>query len=83
VLALLVDNGSVARLKDDILLHRDTIREAIEIITRAVQEKGPIEAAQFRDLVGTTRKYVIPLLEHLDALGVTQRVENKRILKKR
>jgi selenocysteine-specific elongation factor len=83
VLGLLVDNGSVARLKDDILLHRNTIKEAIEIITRAVQEKGPIEAAQFRDLVGTTRKYVIPLLEHLDALGVTQRVENKRILKKR
>jgi selenocysteine-specific elongation factor len=83
VLGLLVDNGSVSRLKEDILLHRDTIKEAIDIITRTIQEKGPIEAAQFRDLVGTTRKYIIPLLEHLDALGVTQRVENKRILKKR
>jgi len=83
VLGLLVDNGSVARLKDDILLHRDTIREAADLITRAIQEKGSIEAAQFRDLVGTTRKYVIPLLEHLDAVGVTQRVENKRILKKK
>ncbi len=83
VLALLVDNGSVARLKDDILFHRETVREAVEIITRAIQERGPIEAAQFRDLVGTTRKYVIPLLEHLDAAGITQRVENKRILRKK
>jgi selenocysteine-specific elongation factor len=83
VLGLLVDNGSVARLKDDVLLHRDSVKEAAEIITRAIQEKGAIEAAQFRDLVGTTRKYVIPLLEHLDDLGVTQRVENKRVLRKK
>ncbi len=83
VLALLVDNGTVARLKDDVLLHRDSVKEAAEIIARAIQEKGPIEAAQFRDLVGTTRKYVIPLLEHLDNLGITQRVENKRVLRKK
>jgi selenocysteine-specific elongation factor len=82
VLALLVDNGSVAALKDGVLLHRDTVKEAIEIVTQAIREKGPIEAAQFRDLVGTSRKYVIPLLEHLDDLGVTQRVENKRVLRK-
>jgi hypothetical protein len=41
------------------------------------------ETPAFRDLVGTTRKYVIPLLEHLDDQGITQRVENKRILRKR
>jgi selenocysteine-specific elongation factor len=83
VLGMLVDNGSVARLKDDVLLHRDSVKEAADLITRAIQEKGAIEAAQFRDLVGTTRKYVIPLLEHLDAIGVTQRVENRRVLRKR
>lgn len=82
VLGLLVDNGSVAALKDGVLLHRETVKEAIEIVTNAIREKGAIEAAQFRDLVGTTRKYVIPLLEHLDDLGVTQRVDNKRVLRK-
>ena len=83
VLGMLVDGGTIARLKDDVLLHRDSVKEAVEIITKAIQEKGPIEAAGFRDLVGTSRKYVIPLLEHLDDLGVTQRVENKRILRKK
>ena len=42
-----------------------------------------LPTAAFRDLVGTSRKYVIPLLDHLDDLGVTQRVENKRILRKK
>jgi selenocysteine-specific elongation factor len=83
VLGMLVDGGTIVRLKDDVLLHRDSVKEAAEIITKAIQEKGPIEAATFRDLVGTTRKYVIPLLEHLDDLGVTQRVENKRVLRKK
>jgi selenocysteine-specific elongation factor len=83
VLGLLVDNGSIVRLKDDVLFHREAVREAAEIIARAIEERGPIEAAQFRDLVGTTRKYVIPLLEHLDEIGVTQRVENRRILRKK
>jgi selenocysteine-specific elongation factor len=83
VLGMLVDGGTIARLKDDVLLHRDSVKEAAEIITKAIQEKGPIEAAAFRDLVGTSRKYVIPLLEHLDDLGITQRVENKRILRKK
>ncbi len=83
MLGYLVDGGSIARLKDDILLHRDSVREAAEIIAQAIREKGPIEASHFRDLVGTSRKYVIPLLEHLDAIGVTQRVENKRILRKK
>ena len=80
-LGFLVDNGTIVRLKDDVLFHRDTVKEAGEIITREIQEKGPIEAARFRDLVGTTRKYVIPLLEHLDSIGVTKRVENKRVLR--
>jgi selenocysteine-specific elongation factor len=83
VLGDAVDGGTIVRLKDDVLLHRDSVKEAAEIITKAIQEKGPIEAAAFRDLVGTSRKYVIPLLEHLDDLGITQRVENKRILRKK
>lgn len=83
VLGLLVDGGTIARLKDDVLFHRDTVKEAAALVSKAIEDKGPIEAAQVRDLVGTSRKYVIPLLEHLDDLGVTQRVENKRVLRKK
>ena len=30
-------------------------------------------------MFGTTRKYAIPFLEHLDSLGVTQRVGDSRV----
>jgi selenocysteine-specific elongation factor len=83
VLGLLVDKGAVIALKDGVLFHRDTIEEAKRIIGQAIRERGAIEAAQVRDLIGTTRKYVIPLLEHLDDAGFTVRVENKRVLKQK
>jgi selenocysteine-specific elongation factor len=75
-----VDNGTVVKLKDEVLFHRDTIEEAKRIVAEAIRARGPIEAAQVRDLTGTTRKYVIPLLEHLDDVGFTRRVENRRVL---
>ena len=83
VLKLLAEQGAVASLKDGVFMHRDTIEEAREIVTQAIQEHGPIEAARVRDLVGTTRKYVIPLLEHLDQLGITVRKGNARILRQK
>lgn len=82
VLGLLVDRGAVARLKDDVLMHRETVEEAKKLVGDAIRKSGAIEAAQMRDVLGTSRKYIIPLLEHLDDVGFTQRVENKRVLRK-
>jgi len=81
VLGLLVDKGAVVALKDGVYFHKETIEEAKRVIGEAIRARGAIEAAQVRDLIGTTRKYVIPLLEHLDDVGFTQRVENRRVLK--
>ena len=81
VLKILVDHGSIVSLKDGGLMHRDTIEEAMTIVKQVIEEQGQIEAAQFRDKVGTTRKYVIPLLEHLDDIKFTQRQGNARVLR--
>jgi selenocysteine-specific elongation factor len=37
----------------------------------------------FRDLTSLSRKYAIPLLEHLDKERVTVRVGDKRLARKR
>ena len=37
-------------------------------------------ASEFRDLIGSTRKYAVPLLEWLDQARVTRRVGDERIL---
>ncbi|MGH2719796.1 MAG: SelB C-terminal domain-containing protein, partial [Actinomycetota bacterium] len=42
--------------------------------------QGPFTVAQFRDAVGASRKYVVPLLEYLDRMGVTRRQGDLRVL---
>ncbi|HZY98378.1 MAG TPA: selenocysteine-specific translation elongation factor [Candidatus Baltobacteraceae bacterium] len=44
---------------------------------------GKMTASEFRDLLGTSRKYALPLLEWLDARGITLRSGDYRMLRKR
>jgi len=45
--------------------------------------EGDITVASVRDATGSSRKYVLPLLEMLDSMGVTRRVQEKRIMRKK
>ena len=81
LIKLMIQTGEVVKVKDDILLHRDAIAEAKDVVGRICAEKGEITPGDIRDVLKTTRKYAIPLLEHLDALGFTVRAGDKRTLK--
>ena len=46
-------------------------------------QAGPgATVAEIRDLLGTTRKYAVPLCEYLDRVGVTRREGDLRYLAK-
>lgn len=76
----LIDNGVVVRITADVFLHRDAVRQAVERVRAHLAEHGQMTAAQFRDLMGTSRKYAVPLLEYLDAQRVTRRIGDVREL---
>jgi selenocysteine-specific elongation factor len=81
LIQLMIQTGELVKLKDDILLHRDAVSEAAEAARTICREKGAMAPADFRDALKTSRKYIIPLLEHLDAIGVTVRQGDRRLLK--
>ena len=54
------------------------IRDKLLAVLAAMQ--GDITVASLRDSIGASRKYTLPMLEFLDAQGLTQRVGDKRIL---
>lgn len=56
---------------DGIVFAADAIRRAAEVLAALEAEQGPFTAAEARTRLGTTRRYVIPLLEHLARTGVT------------
>jgi selenocysteine-specific elongation factor len=48
-------------------------------LTEALTAEGEVTPARFRDLVGTSRKYAVPLLEYFDRAGVTVRRGDARV----
>jgi selenocysteine-specific elongation factor len=46
-----------------------------------LRERGQMTMAEFRDVIATSRKYAVPLLEWFDARGVTVRSGDYRMLR--
>lgn len=76
--SLLVDRGELVRLTPDVVLLEEAILEAVRRLAAHHETAGPFSAAEAKDLLGTTRKFAIPLLEYLDKQGWTRRREDRR-----
>ena len=46
-----------------------------------IEEHGQITTLEFKTISGISRKYMIPLLEHFDAVKLTIRVGDARVLR--
>ena len=78
----LLATGALVKVGGDVYrgTQIDEIRSRLE---SAIAREGPITMARFRDAVGTTRKYAVPLMEWFDATGVTVRDGDVRALRRR
>ena len=88
VLRLLTDTGALVRLKTydrsrHLVMHRDVLGEVRGKLRDRFPYPAEFTVAEVRDELGTTRKYIVPLMEHLDATGVTIRTGNIRRLRDR
>ena len=82
ILESLIDN-TIVRLDADLVLHADVLKEAIQKVENHFKENEQMGLAEFRDMSGSSRKYSMAILEYLDKLGITRRVENYRVLAKK
>ncbi|MGZ3624589.1 MAG: selenocysteine-specific translation elongation factor [Ktedonobacteraceae bacterium] len=83
VLASLIEQGRLVKLgsaTDTVFFLRDSYEEAIGKLVGFLQNHQKMTAAEARDVLGTTRKYILPLLEHMDEKHITRRVGDERIL---
>ena len=65
--------GQLVRLTGDIAMTTPAIERATTLLREAEQQLGPLTASQARQVLGSSRKYVLPLLEELDRRGITRR----------
>jgi selenocysteine-specific elongation factor len=77
----LVEGGRIVRLNEDTVFARSAYDEAVRIVRAHLAEHRTLTVAAARDLLGSSRRYVLPLLEWMDAQKITRRVGDDRILR--
>ncbi len=83
ILELMQEEGSLLRLTDEILYNKDNFDQAEQLLFDFFREHTEISLAEYRDLLATSRKYALALLEYFDTAKITQRQGEKRILRKK
>ncbi|TAM56597.1 selenocysteine-specific translation elongation factor [bacterium] len=72
--------GALVKVADEVY-RRSQVEQIRARLEEALRAKGELTMAEFRDAVGTSRKYCVPLLEWFDATGVTVRAGDVRRLR--
>ncbi|MBU2563878.1 MAG: selenocysteine-specific translation elongation factor [Actinobacteria bacterium] len=81
IIDFLIQEGEIVKLSDGILLESKNYDIMKNKLIDFLIINGSISIAQVRELLGISRKYIIPLLNKIDEEKITQRKENVRILK--
>ena len=82
VVAALFDLGELAQVSPEVAFRKSDYDVMVGRIRAHIEQQGQISVAEARDLFNTSRKYILPLMEHLDAIGLTVRDGDFRRLKK-
>lgn len=77
----LIEQGTLLKLSEDVVLLTETYMEMQQRVVTYLQEHGRITVAQVRDMFGTSRKYSLALVGHLDEKRITRRVGDERVLR--
>ena len=74
----LLRDGAIVSL-DGFYFSAGALDEARARVSRAVLARETLKLSDIRDLLGSTRKFVVPIMARLDADGVTRRRGDDRI----
>jgi selenocysteine-specific elongation factor len=80
LIKLLEDEGLIVRVSPGLFFHKQALEKAKELAQTEIEKSGPLNPSRFKELLGTTRKYAIPLLEYFDKIKFTKRVGDGRVL---
>jgi len=82
VLAHLVRDGSLVQAPGDFWFDRISVEELRAKVIAHLETHGALETPAYKELIGTTRKYAVPLMELFDAEHLTVRRGEARVLRR-
>jgi selenocysteine-specific elongation factor len=80
LVTLLLRDRVLVKLADDLVFHHSALEGLRQLMATQKAKTPKIDVPTFKDLIGVTRKYAIPLLEYLDQQRVTRRVGDERVI---
>jgi selenocysteine-specific elongation factor len=75
-----VAEGFLVHVDGDVYLHSDVEADMRKRVRQRLATGTGATVAELRDLLGTTRKFAIPICEYLDRIGLTKREGDLRVL---
>ncbi len=78
IVTLLLRDKVLIKVSDELVFHRSALEALRGQIADYKLKSHAIDVANFKELTGVSRKYAIPLLEHLDRERITRRVGDRR-----
>ena len=73
--------GFLVKVTEDIYLSAEAEAEMRRRVAERLQGGAGVTVAEIRDLLGTTRKFAVPVCEYLDRVGLTRRDGDLRVLR--
>lgn len=77
---VLIKEGKLVRV-EDFALSRQRLDEGAQLLKTHIQEHGALTVGEARELLNSTRKWLVPILEYYDRSGLTRRNGDSRILR--
>lgn len=79
VLSELTKKGILVKAGTGVLMHKEHWERALGVLREHLASHPQITLGEFRDLLGTSRKYAVMLLETYDQMKITKKIGDARV----
>jgi selenocysteine-specific elongation factor len=79
LLTFLAERGEIMRVSSDVIIAAEAYHQLVAWTVDTLATSGEVVVAQLRDRFGTSRKYALAFLEHLDERRITRRRGDVRV----
>lgn len=79
ILAYMIDTGVLVKVNQDTVFSNQAIEEGKKRLLAHFEQEKELSLATARDILNTTRKYALPLIEYYDRIRFTRRIGDIRV----
>ncbi|HBI27331.1 MAG TPA: selenocysteine-specific translation elongation factor [Peptococcaceae bacterium] len=75
-----IQQGLLVKVGEEFYFSQDAVKQAWNLLENYLKDHGQVTIGQARDILNTSRRFCLPLLEYFDRMRKTRRVGDKRVL---